>query len=134
MGNDIKAISGGSIKLRCMLKSTENVKITWLKNGRILPRNSPDVIVGNTLIIKDTKNGGNFTYTCALSGLMGTAKQSSRIEIIRMLLFVSYIFVCVLCRVSWELLNSLRGLKSFVCYFLFLIFLFVCSVGSHGNC
>ena len=93
MGNDIKAISGGSIKLRCMLKSTENVKITWLKNGRILPRNSPDVIVGNTLIIKDTKNGGNFTYTCALSGLMGTAKQSSRIEIIRMLFFVSYIFV-----------------------------------------
>ena len=84
IGTNLKILSGNSIKFRCPLivKNKDNVDILWFMDNRRLVEGKLYQFAGNTLVVKDTAKAKVAYVSCVARAPLGTAKRTSRLEII----------------------------------------------------
>ena len=86
VGKDVTVFVGTNIKFTCRLYQ-DNFEITWLKNNRILDPDEDHVMDQNLLYFYATKEPGTVNITCMVTGLLDSAKVTSRI-IVRGLFYI----------------------------------------------
>ena len=84
VGENVTIFAGKSFKFYCPVGSSKNIQIKWLQNGRLLRSNSRVLIDDNMLIILDTKRKSQYSITCLIQGVLGSAKITSHMNIIGM--------------------------------------------------
>ena len=82
VGQNVTIFTGNTFKLKCPVKSDENIKVTWLRNGRSIRSSSRYLIDDNIMILLDTSRRTTYNITCVITGLLGQASITSQVFVV----------------------------------------------------
>nr|XP_039257330.1 peroxidasin-like isoform X1 [Styela clava] len=79
---DLMVLQGDSALFQCHFTGNPSPTITWLKNGRRLPRDQRYLVMSSgTLLIRVVNPGDEGKYTCRLYNLVGTAESHADLSV-----------------------------------------------------